>query len=100
MMRHATNKTDLPADRLFHFFQSQILSVSANLGLLGDLSHLVLRAMVHPLSRLPIREVNQLVPVMPKALRIAIILVFTPSLIATQAGTAQERSILMVIIST
>jgi transposase-like protein len=40
MMRHATKKTVLPADRLFHFFQTQILSVSANLGLLGDLTAL------------------------------------------------------------
>ncbi len=38
MLRHDTSQTHLPADRLFHFFQTQILSVSANLGLLGDLS--------------------------------------------------------------
>jgi hypothetical protein len=37
VMRHATKKTNLPADRLFHFFQENILSVSARLGLLGDL---------------------------------------------------------------
>jgi hypothetical protein len=42
MMRHATHQTELPADRLFEFFQTQILSVSANLGLLGDLSALSL----------------------------------------------------------
>jgi hypothetical protein len=36
MMRHAETKTSLPADRLFHFFQTQILAVSMNLGLLGD----------------------------------------------------------------
>lgn len=40
MMRHATKKTDLPADQLFHFFHTQILSVSAHLGLLGDLTAL------------------------------------------------------------
>ncbi|MEK3885838.1 transposase [Paenibacillus sp. PL2-23] len=40
MMRHADKRTALPADPLFEFFQSQILSVSANLGLLGDLSAL------------------------------------------------------------
>jgi hypothetical protein len=40
MMRHATHQTELPADRLFLFFQTQILSISANLGLLGDLSTL------------------------------------------------------------
>jgi hypothetical protein len=40
MMRFATHQTVLPADRLFHFFQTQILSVSANLGLLGDSSAL------------------------------------------------------------
>jgi len=33
-------KKALPSDRLFDFFQSQILSVSAQLGLLGDLSKL------------------------------------------------------------
>ncbi|MHA6481668.1 hypothetical protein ACX1C1_07165 [Paenibacillus sp. strain BS8-2] len=40
MMRHADKKTALPADPLFDFFQSQILTVSANLGLLGDVSAL------------------------------------------------------------
>ncbi|WP_409342012.1 hypothetical protein [Paenibacillus sp. MBLB4367] len=33
-------KKPLPSDRLFDFFQSQILAVSANLGLLGDMSRL------------------------------------------------------------
>lgn len=40
MMRHQSKKTGLPADRLFDFFQSQILTVSANLGLLGEVSAL------------------------------------------------------------
>jgi hypothetical protein len=40
MMRHATKKTKLPADPLFQFFQTQILSISAHFGLLGDLSAL------------------------------------------------------------
>lgn len=40
MMRHADKKTALPTDPLFDFFQSQILTVSANLGLLGDVSAL------------------------------------------------------------
>ncbi|MCM3293509.1 hypothetical protein M3661_25725 [Paenibacillus sp. MER 180] len=40
MMRHTDKKTALPADRISDFFQSQILTVSANLGLLGDLSAL------------------------------------------------------------
>lgn len=40
MMRHADSKTALPADKLFGFFQSQIVAVSAKLGLLGDLSAL------------------------------------------------------------
>jgi len=40
MIRHSDKKTDLPSDRLFHFFQSQILAVSANLGLLGDMKSL------------------------------------------------------------
>jgi len=40
MMRHADRKSALPSDRLFNFFQSQILSVSADLGLLGDMSAL------------------------------------------------------------
>lgn len=33
-------KKELPSDRLFHFFQSQILTVSAKLGLLGDMEQL------------------------------------------------------------
>jgi len=36
MTRHAAKKTDLPSDRLFHFFQTEILAISAKLGLLGD----------------------------------------------------------------
>ncbi|MCZ8511486.1 transposase [Paenibacillus filicis] len=40
MMRHTDKKNALPADRLFDFFQAQILTVSANLGLLGDVSAL------------------------------------------------------------
>jgi hypothetical protein len=40
VMRHVAKKTDLPADRLFLFFQDNILSVSARLGLLGDCSAL------------------------------------------------------------
>lgn len=40
MMRHADTRTALPADKLFNFFQSQIVAVSAKLGLLGDLSAL------------------------------------------------------------
>lgn len=40
VIRHAAKKTDLPSDRLFHFFQTQILAVSANLGLLGDMNAL------------------------------------------------------------
>jgi hypothetical protein len=40
MMRHVAKKTDLPADRLNHFFQENILSVSARFGLLGDCSAL------------------------------------------------------------
>jgi hypothetical protein len=38
MLRHADTKTALPADKLFDFFQFQIIAVSAKLGLLGDLS--------------------------------------------------------------
>ena len=40
MFRHDTKQNDLPSDRLFHFFQSQILAVSAKLGLLGDMNAL------------------------------------------------------------
>ena len=36
MMHHMDTHKDLPMDRLFHFFQSQFLAVSARLGLLGD----------------------------------------------------------------
>ncbi len=42
VIRHAAKKTDLPSDRLFHFFQTQILAISAKLGLLGDLNALSL----------------------------------------------------------
>lgn len=40
MIRRADKKSDLPSDRLFHFFQTQILAISANLGLLGDMNAL------------------------------------------------------------
>jgi hypothetical protein len=40
MIRHADIKTALPSDRLFHFFQTQILTISAKLGLLGDIDSL------------------------------------------------------------
>lgn len=40
VMHHADKKTALPTDKLFDFFQSQIVAVSANLGLLGDVSAL------------------------------------------------------------
>lgn len=39
-LRHADKKSALPADRFFHFFQTQILAISAKLGLLGDLAAL------------------------------------------------------------
>lgn len=35
VIRHADKKAALPSDRLFHFFQTQILAISAKLGLLG-----------------------------------------------------------------
>lgn len=40
LLRHMDKKKHLPADRLFHFFQTQVLNVSAQLGLLGDLDAL------------------------------------------------------------
>ena len=42
VIRHSAKKTDLPSDRLFHFFETQILAVSAKLGLLGDMNSLSL----------------------------------------------------------
>lgn len=39
-LQRGAKKKYLPADRLFEFFQSQILNVSANLGLLGNLDSL------------------------------------------------------------
>ncbi|MHB0968118.1 MAG: transposase [Bellilinea sp.] len=42
VIRHAAQKTDLPSDRLFHFFQTQILAISAKLGLLGNMNALSL----------------------------------------------------------
>jgi hypothetical protein len=44
-----------------------------------------------PSSRLPKPEANRLAIVAPKGLLIATILVFTPSPIAIQAGTASEK---------
>ncbi|MDT3704689.1 MAG: hypothetical protein ROZ36_17150, partial [Thermincola sp.] len=40
MISHLDKPKDLPMDRLFHFFQSQFLAVSARLGLFGDTSTL------------------------------------------------------------
>lgn len=40
MMRHADKKSSLPSDLLFDFFQSQIVALSARMGLLGDTSAL------------------------------------------------------------
>ena len=40
VIRHANKKSDLPMDRLFHFFQTQILAFSAKLGLLGNMNAL------------------------------------------------------------
>ena len=40
VIHHAAKKTDLPSDRLFYFFQTQILTISAKLGLLGDMNAL------------------------------------------------------------
>ena len=40
VIRHADIKTAMPSDRLFDFFQSQILTISAKLGLLGDINAL------------------------------------------------------------
>ena len=40
MIRHVDKKSDLPSDRMFHFFQTQILAFSAKLGLLGDMNAL------------------------------------------------------------
>ena len=40
VMRHPFVKTELPSDRLFHFFQTQILETSAKLGLLGNIDAL------------------------------------------------------------
>ncbi len=40
MIRHSDIKKAMPSDRLFHFFQTQILAFSAKLGLLGDINSL------------------------------------------------------------
>lgn len=41
-LKHGSKKNELPTDKLFDFFQSQILAVSAKLGLLGDLNDLAI----------------------------------------------------------
>jgi len=40
MIHHSVIKTSLPSDRLFHFFQTQIIAISAKLGLLGNINSL------------------------------------------------------------
>ncbi len=49
-IQRGANKKDLPADRLFELFQSQIIDVSANLGLLGNLDTLSLAGDGTPLA--------------------------------------------------
>ena len=39
-LKYGSKKKDLPTDKLFDFFQSQFLEVSAKLGLLGDINKL------------------------------------------------------------
>lgn len=39
-LKYSSKKKNLPADRLFEFFESQFLATSANLGLLGDVQSL------------------------------------------------------------
>ncbi len=48
--KYGSKKKCLPGDRLFDFFQSQFLSVSANLGLLGDLNALAVSGDGTPLE--------------------------------------------------
>ena len=48
--RYGSKKKSLPGDRLFDFFQSQFLSVSANLGLLGNLNSLAVAGDGTPLE--------------------------------------------------
>jgi hypothetical protein len=38
-LKYGSDKKDLSTDRLFDFFQSQFLSISTKLGLLGDLNN-------------------------------------------------------------
>ncbi|WP_246059826.1 hypothetical protein [Paenibacillus lautus] len=66
MMRHADKKTALPTDPLFDFFQSQILAVSANLGLLGDVSALSAAGDGTPIVTAVYTRSNPPVIVMPK----------------------------------
>ncbi len=40
IIRHGNIETSLPSERLFHFFQTQILAISSKLGLLGDINSL------------------------------------------------------------
>jgi hypothetical protein len=94
MLRHGTRKTELPADRLFDFFQTQILSVSASLGLLGDGSALTTAGDGTPIVTSAYTRSKPTCDCRAQGLAIATILVFTPSPIATPAGTAPEKSTL------
>lgn len=98
MMRLGTKKTDLPSDRLFQFFQENILSVSAHLGCLAIVSRLLLPAMALLSKLQPVLEVNLHVIAVPKALLSATIPEFIPNLIATQGGTAHVRNTVTVTI--
>jgi len=100
MIRHSDKKLDLPGDRLFHFFQTQILKVQRISVYLETWTHLLWPGMEHPSPLLLLSAVNPLVNVVPKALLIATIRVSTPNPIATQGGTAQERNTLTATIST
>ena len=100
MIRHADKKTDLPSDRLFHFFQTQILAFSAKFGLLGDMNALTAAGDGTPIVTSAFTRSKSTCNCHAQALLTATILVSTSNPTAMRAGTAPERSTLTVTIST
>ena len=99
LLRHEEKKTSLPSDKLFYFFQTQILSISESYGLLGSINAPSVAGDVRLLPQRHIPEVNLLVIVVPKASLNATMIVFIPNPTATQAGIAPEKNITTVITS-
>jgi hypothetical protein len=85
-------KKSLPSDRLFEFFQSQFLAVSANFGLLGDLTKLNAAGDGTPIATASLPRSKPTCHCRAQVLRNAIIPASIPSRTATPGGTARGRN--------